>query len=341
MLKKILLSLVGFLAIIQFLFGQNDLKVGTKAPEIIYQSSFPAHYKVPENKAMVLDFWASWCGFCVAGILESNDFISKFSKDIDYVAITDKNSTNIESFIKSKKLKHYFIVDNDAITQSRFGVHAIPYSFLIDKNKIIQWAGHASKLTPEILEAFLKDGIVKQEVQKLTNSENNDLTNLPKQQSILNLSEQKLNRIDHFVNKRFDEDSFQFISNFNSLEQVIATLYDDQSRRILYKNISPALLKKKISIEYNAINVNVEKTKRFLLDCIGNSYHFNVRTENVDSTILQISIADSSKLNRYKTIMTNRPGNSFIYNFEGKKNADEYFTFLNFTEHDLSKKNRK
>jgi len=336
--KKIVFSIAGFIAFSPILFGQNELKVGTEAPAILYQKSFLDNYKVPENKAIVLDFWASWCGFCVAGILESNDFISKFSKDIDYIAITDKTSTHIESFIKLKKLKQYFIVDSNAITQSRFGVRAIPYAFLIDKNKIIQWAGHASKLTPEILEAFLKDGFVKPEEQKSTVLENSDLINLPNLQFNLNLTEKKLNnRVENYMNKRFDKDTFQFVSNFNAIEEVIAALYNNQPSRILYQNISPELLNKKISIEYNALNVDIEKSKRFLIDCIENSFLFKVRTEKIDTTLFQISIADSSKLKKHKTIMTNRPGNSWIYNFEGKKNVAGDFTFLNFTMYDLAK----
>ncbi|RYG05249.1 MAG: TlpA family protein disulfide reductase, partial [Chitinophagaceae bacterium] len=113
--------------------AQNLLKVGTVAPSVAFKTAYQKNYKIPKNKILILDFWATWCGPCVAGLIESNSFVEKYEDKFEYIGITDVTSVNSAQFIKNQKFKHKFIYDDGKIYED-FGVTGIPHAYIIDKN---------------------------------------------------------------------------------------------------------------------------------------------------------------------------------------------------------------
>lgn len=168
---KIYLSQLSQGDLLDSLLIKNDsfkLVIGDKAPLIKYQKSYPNNYVIPKGKAIVLDFWATWCAPCVAGLMETNNFIDKYSDNLEFIAITDTTSRDISNFRKIKNFKHIFLLDETDGTFKNFGVESIPYAFLIDKNGIIQWVGHGQDLKENMLNEFLTTGHIR---VKVTNSE--------------------------------------------------------------------------------------------------------------------------------------------------------------------------
>ncbi len=338
--KKTILQII-FCFSISLVVGQNGLKVGSEAPLIEFQSSFPPDYKIPQDKPIILDFWATWCGPCIFGLLESNEISSKYADRIDYIAITDKTSSKIESFIKAKKLTQYFIVDNEAKTHERYGVHGIPQAFLIDKNHVIQWTGNVSRLTPEMLDEFLKNGTIKIKSKALPVIETKVSKALPKHELKLSITEKEIPNFENSECTRFKQDTFQYKLNYQPLGDAIVSLYNNQKNRIIYRNLPPEVLNKNISIEFDAINVEVEKTKQFLINCIGNNFQFSAREQNIDTITWEISIADTLKLNQYKTAMTSKYQGFGKGSYEDNRNEEGYFTCLNYTTSKLAEKLEK
>ena len=177
-MKLYVFVLISFFILCNSAHGQDYITIGSTAPRISFDYTYPSVYRLPENKAIILDFWATWCGPCVFNLLEQNSIIAKYSNVIDFIAITDSTSQNIEGFIKNKKLKHNFIVDNAGKTQKRYFVTAIPFCYVIDKNHIIQWKGSPSKLTTIMIDEFINTGIIKSDnnITTIKNSKNNKIT---------------------------------------------------------------------------------------------------------------------------------------------------------------------
>jgi thiol-disulfide isomerase/thioredoxin len=120
-------------------YAQNELSIGKQAPTIQFQKAYPSEYNIPKNKPIILDFWATWCGPCVAGLIENNKLVKKYQNQIEFIAITDTTSKKVAEFIQSRNFNHTFLIDKDTQTFSGYGISAIPRAFIIDGNAVIQW----------------------------------------------------------------------------------------------------------------------------------------------------------------------------------------------------------
>lgn len=94
------------------------------------------------GKYVLIDFWASWCGPCRAKHPSLVELYKKYqSKDFEILGISiDKNPTHWKKALEEDKLPWKNVLDlkdSENKVASQYGIKAIPYNFLLDKNGVL------------------------------------------------------------------------------------------------------------------------------------------------------------------------------------------------------------
>jgi cytochrome c biogenesis protein CcmG/thiol:disulfide interchange protein DsbE len=120
-----------------------------------------ANYK---GKAVILNFWASWCGPCVEEMPSLIKLVKAFPKDVELVAISgDSNMEDIESFLKSfpemKTLPNVHVIfDQKKELMEKYQIQRLPESFVLGKDQKVakKISGTIDWHTPDALEYMKK-----------------------------------------------------------------------------------------------------------------------------------------------------------------------------------------
>ena len=92
------------------------------------------------KKAVLIDFWATWCGPCKAAMPGLQDLSDKFKDHgLEVVTIDQGESVaQVQYFMERKKYSLQVLLDHDGAVGDKYGVRGIPTSVLIDKRGIVQ-----------------------------------------------------------------------------------------------------------------------------------------------------------------------------------------------------------
>lgn len=115
-----------------------------------------AKYK---GKVVLLDFWATWCGPCVAGLPELKSAYNKYhAQGFEVVGISlDEEKGALTSFIKKNKMPWPQIFDGkgwDSKVSNDYGVRAIPFLLLIGRDGKIAAVNPRNELDKEVQAAL-------------------------------------------------------------------------------------------------------------------------------------------------------------------------------------------
>lgn len=118
---------------------QEQLKVGSKFPDFNVKDleGKPLSLERFSGKVVLLDFWATWCGPCIAELPHVLETYEKYhSKGFEVIGISlDREREELETFIKKRKMPWPQYMDGEGEEfelAEKYGVNAIPATFLID-----------------------------------------------------------------------------------------------------------------------------------------------------------------------------------------------------------------
>jgi thiol-disulfide isomerase/thioredoxin len=129
---------------------------GMRAPSFALQGAGDTLYEVggPRDKAVMLNFWASWCDPCQQEAPELNKIALKYKNVLDIygVNVTSQDyKPNAERFVKKYMLAFPVMYDLKGRIFDKYNGAVFPTNVLIDKNGVISEI-ILGILTPEELE---------------------------------------------------------------------------------------------------------------------------------------------------------------------------------------------
>ena len=122
-------------------------KAGAVAPEIaakdwLNQSTAPTLTAL-RGQAVLVEFWATWCGPCLQCIPHLNELQKKHAgQGFKILSFTEQNRPGIEKFIQRTPMIYAIGLESDE-TFDRYGVSGIPQAFLVDRAGKIAWEGNS------------------------------------------------------------------------------------------------------------------------------------------------------------------------------------------------------
>lgn len=112
---------------------------GQTAPEFILKDIHGNTVKLSDykGKAVVLNFWATWCPPCKAEIPWFEDLADKYrgqGLEVIGVALDDSSEKDIASFAQDMKMNYPVVFGKEETSDLYGGVEMLPTTFYIDRN---------------------------------------------------------------------------------------------------------------------------------------------------------------------------------------------------------------
>lgn len=109
-----------------------------------------------DGRLVVVDFFASWCGPCMAAIPDLKRLASNHARDLVVVGISDEQAGTLRTGLGRQghpvnSLNYPVGVDPNARMKRGFGVMAIPHVAVISADGIVRWQGHPSRLNDAVI----------------------------------------------------------------------------------------------------------------------------------------------------------------------------------------------
>ena len=174
------LSLLILLPIIPYANTENKLTIGDKAPAI-QAAGFVKGDKIgslEKGKTYVIEFWATWCGPCIASMPHLSEMADKYRGKVDFISVNTwdyaKDSANkiesgethiarIKDWVSKNtdQMRYHVVLDDEkeGIATNWLAAadrNGIPCAFIVNDEGNIAWIGHPMRMDKPLEEVLNK-----------------------------------------------------------------------------------------------------------------------------------------------------------------------------------------
>jgi len=151
--------------------AKSNKKEDVKMPNIVLYDQYGKKHNIEEykGKVVVINFWATWCGYCVQELPEFEKVYKEFGsnkKDVIILGVAgpkskeNQNNVDVEkdkiiSFLKKKNITYPTLMDEAGKSFDDYGIKYFPTTYVINKN------GY--------LEGFVSGAITAEQLRKAVN----------------------------------------------------------------------------------------------------------------------------------------------------------------------------
>lgn len=134
-----------------------DITHWIKPGELKTDGGFEPITTFEDNKIYVLEFWATWCGPCVASMPHLTELQEKYADyDVTFIGVSDEPLPTVVSFlfkeykpdkkVHNDRIGYTLTTDPDRSVYNDYfkaaGQTGIPCAFIIGKDTRVEWIGH-------------------------------------------------------------------------------------------------------------------------------------------------------------------------------------------------------
>ena len=136
--------------------GVGDPSPGLKISKWIKGDPVSAPLK---DKVHVVEFWATWCGPCRAGMPHISELQTKYKDDVAFIGVTREDEKTVRGFLGKQSnhggtwndvIQYRLALDAGDWTNTNYmraaGQNGIPCAFIVGREGIVEWIGHPARI---------------------------------------------------------------------------------------------------------------------------------------------------------------------------------------------------
>ena len=142
--------------------AELDAMHGKPAPALAVKewiNSKPLTLADLKGKIVVLDFWATWCGPCLAAVPHTNELMKKYAgKGVVFIGVcAQSGGEKMAETVKSKGIEYPVALDAESLTGKAYMNDSYPDYYIIDRKGNLRWADLVNGDLEKGIEALLKE----------------------------------------------------------------------------------------------------------------------------------------------------------------------------------------
>ncbi len=114
----------------------------------------------PGRRLLVVDFFATWCGPCIAAVPHMRSLAQAYPQDVCVIGLTDETKSKydtgmIKLGMKTRDFGYAIASDPAGRFKSGFQVSAIPHVAIVSPDGVVRWQGHPSSLDDAAIRSMI------------------------------------------------------------------------------------------------------------------------------------------------------------------------------------------